>query len=115
MGDGLIEQRQRIAHRAFGGAGDHGQSLVLDAHLLLVADAGEVGDEHVGGNAAQIETLAARAHRDRHFLDLGGGEDEFHVFGGGSSSVFSRPLNACFDSMCTSSMMNTLVRAMTGL
>jgi hypothetical protein len=25
--------------------------------------------------------------------------------GGGSSSVLSRPLNACFDSMCTSSMM----------
>ena len=36
-------------------------------------------DELVDRHAAQREALAARQHRDRHFLDLGGGEDEFDV------------------------------------
>ena len=27
MGDGLVEQREAIAHRAFGGTGDHGHVL----------------------------------------------------------------------------------------
>ncbi len=36
--------------------------------------------QYVGLDATQVEALAARQHRDRHFADLGGGEDEFGVF-----------------------------------
>ena len=35
--------------------------------------------QHVRLDPAQIETLAARQHRDRNFSDFGGGENEFGV------------------------------------
>ena len=35
--------------------------------------------QHVGLDAAQVKTLAARQHRDRHLADFGGGEHEFGV------------------------------------
>ena len=47
--------------------------------LLLARDTGEMGHQHVGIDTAQVKTLAARQHRDRHFADFGGGEDEFGV------------------------------------
>ncbi len=37
-------------------------------------------DEHIGLDAAQIEALAARAHGDRDFFDLGRRENEFRMF-----------------------------------
>ncbi len=36
-------------------------------------------DQHRGVDAAQIEALAARQHRHRHFADFGGGENELGV------------------------------------
>ena len=47
MGDGLIEKRQRIAHRAFRRAGDEAQRLGLDGHGLLGADRGQIMRQHV--------------------------------------------------------------------
>jgi hypothetical protein len=38
MGNGLIEQRQRIAHRAFRGAGDDAERFGLDLDALLRCD-----------------------------------------------------------------------------
>ena len=73
---------------------------------------GAAASRHV--DAAQVEALAARQHRHRDLADLGRREDELHVLGG-SSSVFRSALNAPFDSMWTSSMMKTLVRATSGL
>ncbi len=35
MRNRLIHQRERVTHRAFGGARDEAQSLALDLHLLL--------------------------------------------------------------------------------
>ncbi len=80
MGDGLVEQGKRVAHRALGGAGDQRQRIVVDLDLLQVADRGEVADQHVGLDPAQVEAQAARAHRHRHFFDLGGREQELDVF-----------------------------------
>ena len=79
MCDRLIEQRQRIADRAFGRARDQRQRLGLDRYIFLGADACEIGDEHTSFDSAQIEALAARAHRHRHLLDLRRREDEFHM------------------------------------
>ena len=79
MGDRLVEKGKPVAHRAFGGAGDEAQRLLVDRHRLGARDAGHVG--HEGGNveAAQVEALAARQDGDRHLADLGGGEDELDV------------------------------------
>ena len=45
----------------------------------LRRDVGEMRHQHVGIDPAQVKTLAARQHRDRHFSDFGGGEHEFGV------------------------------------
>ena len=75
----LIEQRERVTHRAFGSTGDERHSFRLDLHALLLNDAVEIGD-HIGDfDAAQIETLATRKHGHRHLADFGGGEQEFDV------------------------------------
>ena len=79
MGDRLIEQRQRVAHRAFRRARDHGQRLVLDLDALEIADLRRWRGEQAGVDAAQIEALAARAHGDRHLVDLRRREDELHM------------------------------------
>ena len=79
MRDRLVEQRQRIAHRAFRGARDDAERLRLDLDVLLARDIGKMRHQHVGIDPAQVETLAARQHRDRNFADFGGGEDEFGV------------------------------------
>ena len=79
MSDRLVEQRQQIAHRAFGRARDDAERFRLDLDAFLLGDIGQMPHQHVGLDPAQIETLAARQHRDRDFADLGGGEHEFGV------------------------------------
>ncbi len=59
MGDGLVQQRERIAHRAFRRAGDGGERLRLDLHAFLRADAGQMGGERPRLHAPQVEPLAA--------------------------------------------------------
>ena len=81
MGDRLVEQRQRVAHRAFGDPGDQRQRLGLGGDAFGGADLAQMGDHPPGLDAPQIEADAARAHGDRHFLDLGGREQELDVLG----------------------------------
>ena len=45
----------------------------------LAGDAFQMLDQQRGVDPAQIEALAARQHRHRHFADFGGGENEFGV------------------------------------
>ncbi len=104
MGDRLIEERERVAHRTLGGAHDGAQGLVLGLDLLGGADLGEVCVQHRRLDPAQVEPLAARQDRHRDLADLRGGEHELGV-GGGSSSVFRKALNAFSESMWTSSTM----------
>ena len=77
--DRLIEQRQRIAHRAFGRARDQRQRLGLDFDGFLGGNPGEMLDQKLRVDAAQVEALAARQDGDRHLADFGGGEDELRV------------------------------------
>ena len=79
MGDGLVEQRQRIARRSFRRARDHGERLVVDLDAFAHRDRTQQADEPVLLDAAQIEALAARQHRHRDLADLGRGEDELHM------------------------------------
>src|SRR3546814_6470300 len=41
---------------------------------------GEMGGEHVSGDAAQVEALAARQHRHRHLVHLRRCQHELHMF-----------------------------------
>ena len=79
VGDRLVEKRQAIAHRAFRRAGDRGQRFRPRLDSPRRADAGEVRDERIRLDAAQVEALAARQDRDRHLADLGRGENELGV------------------------------------
>ncbi len=79
MGDRLVENRQRVAHRALRGTGDCCKRLRLDAHTFLLRDHRQMGDQFVGGDAPEIEALAARQDGDRHLADLGRREDELHM------------------------------------
>jgi hypothetical protein len=79
MRDRLVEERQRIAHRALGGARDRRERLRLDLDLLLAADAREVPDELLGVDASEIEALAARQNRHRNLANLSRGENELRV------------------------------------
>ncbi len=79
MGNRLIEQRKRIAHRAFCGARDKGERRRLRLYLFFGGNAFEVLHQQRGVDAAQIEALTARQHRHRHLADLSGGEDELGV------------------------------------
>ncbi|MBV6488911.1 MAG: hypothetical protein GHHEDOFH_02881 [Pseudorhodoplanes sp.] len=79
MGDRLVEQRERVAHRALRRARDHGERLGLDRDLLLVGDRLQMRDQKPALDATQVETLAARQHGDRNLPDFGCGEDELGV------------------------------------
>ena len=80
MGDRLVEDRQPVARRAFGGARDHGAAPPSSTSMpSCAAILREMADQHLRVDAPQVEALAARQHRDRHLADLGGGEDELHM------------------------------------
>ncbi|EEE38298.1 Dual specificity phosphatase, catalytic domain protein [Rhodobacteraceae bacterium KLH11] len=79
--DRLIQQRGRIARGPFSGAGDQGQRIVSDLHTLAGCDFAQQADHILGFDPAQVKTLAARQNGDRHLPNLGGGEDELHMFG----------------------------------
>ena len=81
MRDRLIEQRQRVAHAAGGGARDQRQRLrlVLDAfrdkHFLQMRNDGR------GRHLLQVELQAAAEHGHRDLLRIGGRQDELDVLG----------------------------------
>ena len=81
-GQGLVEDRKPVAHRAVGGPGDQAQGALVHRHALGLGDGGEMTGELVLGDAPEIEALAARNHCYRNLAGLGGGEDEFDVLRG---------------------------------
>lgn len=78
----MIEHGLGIAHatvRAFGdGPGGGG----IEGDVFHGSDVEEVVSNDLAGDGAEIEALAAGEDGGKDFLDLGGGEDEFYVFGG---------------------------------
>ena len=59
MRDRLVEQRQRITHRAFGRTRDDAERFRLDLDAFFARDVGKMRHQHVGFDPAQIKTLAA--------------------------------------------------------
>ena len=81
VGNGLIQQRQRIAHRARRRAAQQGERGRLVADLFGIQHMRQMRRHLLRGHIAQRELQTARQHGDRHFLRVGGGQDEFDVGG----------------------------------
>ena len=79
MRDRLIEQRERIAHRAFRRARDQRQRVGFGGNGFLGGDALQMLHQQRGVDPPQIEALAARQHGDRHLADFRRRENEFGV------------------------------------
>ena len=79
--DGLVEQRQRVAHRAGRSTRDDRERLGIGVDPLLRADVGEVPGELVDRVERELVVLRARPDRGRDLERVGGGEHEHHVLG----------------------------------
>ena len=77
----LVEERQRVARRAAGAAGDEVERLGVGLDALAGQDVGEVAHELVVRQQRELEVLRARPDRRQHLLRIGGREHEHHVRG----------------------------------
>ena len=78
-GDELLQRSERVAHAALGPMRDELQGLPFELHVLGGADGPQARHHGFGGDAAEIEALAARVNGLGHLLRVGGGQDEHHV------------------------------------
>ena len=81
VGDGLVGQRQRVAHAAVSRARQQTQGLYFKSYLLVGEHMFEVADNMRRRHLLQIELQAARQDGHRNFLRIGGGQNEFHMRG----------------------------------
>ena len=81
VGDGLVEQRQRVAHRAGAGPRDDRERLGVGVDPFLRAHVGEVRGDLVDRVERELVVLGARADRGRDLQRVGGGEHEHDVLG----------------------------------
>ena len=80
-GDGLIGDREGVAHAAPCGLGDDLKGLGFEFDAFIGHGVGQIGGNLLLGDVFQLELEAAREDRDRHFLRIGGGKQEFDVLG----------------------------------
>src|SRR5580658_476383 len=77
--DGLVENRQRIAHGAVAGFGEQGESVVIGLNVFAGDQVTQLGDDGVELHGTEAEVLAARADGLRNVLGLRGREHEDDV------------------------------------
>ncbi len=77
----LIEQRQRVACRAAGAAGDEVEGFGIGLDPFLGQDVGEELDQLPVRQQCELEVLRARPEGGQDLLRVGRGEDEHHVCG----------------------------------
>ena len=80
-GNGLIENRERVAHGAVAGFGEQRESVVVGFDFFAGDQVAQLGDDGVELDGAKTEMLAARADGLRNVLGLRGGEHEDDVVG----------------------------------
>ena len=78
-GEQLIEQGETIAHAAVGGLGDELHRRVVEGDALRAEDGLDARADQRHGEALEVELQAAREHRDRQLLRVGGREQELHM------------------------------------
>ncbi len=79
IGDRLVGQRQRVAHRAVRALRQQAQRRLFEGHLFLPQDVLEVADDMTRRHLLEVELEAARQHRHRDLLRIGGRQDELDV------------------------------------
>ena len=79
--NGLVGQRERVAHGAPGGPGQQTQCAGFGGYRFRLQHGAEVFQHRLRRHRPQVELKAARQHRGRHLLRVGGGEYELEVFG----------------------------------
>ncbi len=79
IGDGLVEQGQPVTQRAIGRLGQLHDRRRVRLDLLGRQDAGHLPLDLVFVKPLEVELQAARQHRHRQLLRVGGGQQEFHV------------------------------------
>ncbi len=79
VGDRRVEERERVAQRAFGRAHDDRQCRRLERNLFLVQDALERRAQRIGRDRAEIEALHAREHGRRNLARVRRREHEDDV------------------------------------
>jgi len=81
IADQLVEQADRVTHRAGGLPRDQFQGGLLELDSLVLQDDAEVMRDFGQGQPPEIKTLAARLDRLRHLVKFGRRQDEDRVFG----------------------------------
>ena len=81
VGNRLIGQRQGIAHAARGRQSQQTQGGRLKGHLFGLEDVIEMAADLRRRHLFEIELQAARQHRYRNLLRIGGGENELDMLG----------------------------------
>ena len=81
MRKGAVEQRQRITRRAVSGARHQFQHLIRQRHGLGRTHFFEQFLRVLHAEAVEVETLAARQHRDRHLTNFRCRENKLHISG----------------------------------
>ncbi len=79
VGDGLIRERQRITHRTLRSGSQQAQRIRFVGDVLFTEDAIEVGHDVPRRHLLEVELQAARQHRHRNLLRVGGRENELDV------------------------------------
>ena len=75
-GDGLIHDRERVAHRAIACLGQEGQSTLLGVEAFFLGDHLQLRENVLKLDGVKAEVLAARADGLRNVLRLRGGQHE---------------------------------------
>ena len=79
VGDGLVQQRLRVAHGAGGRAAQQGKRRRFVGYAFHIQHMGQMAGHLLRRHIAQRELQTAAQHRHRHLLRVGGGQDEFDV------------------------------------
>ena len=81
VGDGLVGERQRVAHRAARAARQQAQRAGVERDALGAQHLLQVGGHRLGRHRPQVELQAAAEHRGQHLLGVGRGQHELEVLG----------------------------------
>ena len=78
-GDQLLKRGQRVAHSALGPMRDQIERVPFELHAFCHAHSAKPRHDFLVGKAMEVKTLATRMDGFRHFLRIGGAQDEHHV------------------------------------
>ena len=82
IGNGLIRERQGVAHRTVRALRQQTQRRRFEFDAFLPQNVIQMAHDMAGRHLLQVELQTARQHSHRNFLRIGRGQDEFDVLGG---------------------------------